>query len=76
MKHIKTYEGLFDFFKKKKYQDSFSQEEVVEFKNDLTIDKVTQIMENKYNHFITGVQQPILNYIQGQVDFKFNRCSK
>jgi hypothetical protein len=32
-------------------------------KNDLTTDKITQMMENKYNQFIIGVQQPILNYI-------------
>ena len=33
-------------------------------KNDLTTDKITQMMENKYNQFIIGVQQPILHLVK------------
>ncbi len=43
MKYIRTYEGLFDFFKKNK--NTFTTEEITEFKNNLIIDQLVQIHE-------------------------------
>jgi hypothetical protein len=31
--------------------------------NDLSVDKLSTILDNKYSQLITGLQQPILNYI-------------
>ena len=43
MNYLKTYEGLFDFLKKKKYTDSFSKEEWEKISESLYIDKLVKV---------------------------------
>jgi hypothetical protein len=49
----------------KSYKDDTNNHflELKNYKNDLTLDKITNIFEQKQNQFIISIQQPLLNYI-------------
>lgn len=47
MNYLKTYEGLFDFLKKKKYTDSFSKEEWEKISESLYIDGLLQFLKSE-----------------------------
>ena len=57
MKYLKTYEGLFDFFKKKKKdRDYFSDEEYNQFKNSVYIDQLVKVEKIGQNSLIKSIE--------------------
>jgi hypothetical protein len=43
-------------------------EEIKNNKSDLNLEKISNVFEQKQNQFITGIQQPLLNYITSSED--------